>query len=278
MNRLLTTLFLVLTAGSVGASAQSTDPSKAEPLPPPQQKAPVNNAQVPASAGNFVRLEWAPVDGAATYGVEIDCFSCCDHGRWCSETSRVTHSAWMVDSPYSYSMPAGRSGSWRVWAVDKAGHPGKVSDWSVFLLADSKSKDVPARPPKTSGPPPGLPQPMVMRVEKPVDTTTGEPCTGTPPNPPPKDITFPKHVYTPEPEYGEISRKAHVNGGARVLIQVGADGSVKRACLLEAVQPDLGEQSVKAVRRWRFQPARKNGEPFSYEMLVETSFTIFTWK
>jgi len=30
-------------------------------------------------------VTWRPVSGAAAYGVEIDCFHCCQVNRWCSD-------------------------------------------------------------------------------------------------------------------------------------------------------------------------------------------------
>jgi TonB family protein len=111
-----------------------------------------------------------------------------------------------------------------------------------------------------------------------VDSVTGEPCTPQGKSPAQTDVTLPKGISTPEPEYGELSRRARVNGGARVLLDIGADGLVKRACLLDAIQPDLGEQAVKAVRLWRFEPARKGGEPIPSTSVIEVEFTIYPWR
>lgn len=273
MNRGLIPLLLVLTAFGVQARAQVTKPSDTELLPAPQQKAPANNAGLP---NNYVRLEWAPVGGAAAYGVEIDCLGCCEQDRWCSETRQHTQVEWMVQSPYLFPLLRGRAGIWRVWAVDQTGRMGKVSDWLVVGIAGGK--DLPPLPPQSHVPPQKLPVPMVLRVARPVDTATGEPCAWPVQNPPPKEVTPPKPVYTPDPEYSNSARRARINGQARAVLEVGPDGTVKRACLLEAVQPDLGEQAIQTARRWRFQPALKDGRPVSYETLVEFAFNIDPWR
>lgn len=275
MKHLLVPMFLLLAAFGGQAHGQTTNPGEAGPLPAPQQKAPADNAQVMDAANHVARLEWAPVAGAATYGIEIDCLGCCEKHRWCSDENRGTQVEWMVKSPYLFRLPAGRPGSWRVWAVDQTGQMGKASDWLVFGIAGGK--DSPSLPPQTHAPPQKLPLPMVLRVARPVDAVTGEPCAW-PQNPPPKEVTPPKAIYTPDPEYSDSARKARINGQARVALEVGADGKVKRACVLEAVQPDLGEQAVIAIRRWRFQPAVKNGRPVSFETFAEISFNIDPWR
>src|SRR5436190_4487909 len=45
----------------------------------------------PKDGANFhhfprtTELRWAPVEGAASYAVEVDCFHCCNLGKWCTE-------------------------------------------------------------------------------------------------------------------------------------------------------------------------------------------------
>jgi TonB family protein len=273
----------VLIAAVPGKEAQTARPTEAaqqplEPLSAPQPLDVTARGQAAKSALETLQFQWATVSGAKAYGVEIDCYGCCADKRWCSQTNYGTDLVSLVwGSPYSHTFPSGRPGSWRVWAIDNTGRSGKVSPWSVFLIAVVDPKKPLPRPPETNASRPTLPFPIVMQSARPADPATGEACTwpgGTLSGP---GVTPPRGLYTPEPEYGEISRRSRVNGGARVVVEIGADGSVKRACLLDAVQPDLGEQAVKAVKSWRFQPARKDGEAIPYTVTVETEFQLFPW-
>lgn len=271
MNRQFVLLLLVTMALGTHALAQATDAAGQVPLPAPLQK-----MQTTTLVTKIARLEWEPVAGAATYGIEIDCLGCCERHHWCSDKKHFTFVQWMVKSPFLFNVPVREAGSWRVWAMDKDGNLGKVSDWSMFSVAGKDGAKL--KPPKKHSPPDKLELPMVLEIAQPRDNSTGEPCRWPLYTPPAKVVTPPKPIFTPEPDFTDRARRARTGGNARVLLGLGADGNVKRACLLDAVQPDLGEQAVQTVRTWRFEPARRNGEPVSYEVAVEVSFNLYPWR
>jgi len=270
MNRQFVLLLLVTMALGTHAPAQATGAAGQEPLPAPLQK-----MQTTTLVTKIARLEWEPVAGAATYGIEIDCLGCCVKHHWCSDKHRSTFVQWMVQSPYIFNIPVREAGSWRVWAVDKTGRAGNVSDWSLFAIGGNTGSTL--KPPKTHSTPKKLPMPMVLQIEQPRDSSTGELCTWPMRTAPAKEVTPPKTTFQPEPAFTERARKEKIVGSASMLITVGSDGNVKRACLLEAVQPDLGDEAIQTVRTWRFQPAQKNGEPVEFETFVEVSFMLYPW-
>ena len=85
-------------------------------------------------------------------------------------------------------------------------------------------------------------------------------------------VTAPTRIESSyvRPAYPEIARQARLEG--RVVLQavICADGSVADVTVLSCNQPSLGfeDESIKAVRQWRYEPALENGDP------VDVYFTI----
>ena len=90
------------------------------------------------------------------------------------------------------------------------------------------------------------------------------------------DVTAPRAVYTPDPEYSDEARKAKHQGSVGLQFVVGPDGLVHDATVLRSSgDPTLDQKSVEAVDRWRFQPATKDGKPVGVLMTAETSFSLY---
>ena len=81
-------------------------------------------------------LEWAPVEGAVAYTVEVDfCQGSAKYATSC--VAPATHQVNPVSMPASattrmYSTLQARPGRWRVWATDKDGREGFKSPWRLF--------------------------------------------------------------------------------------------------------------------------------------------------
>lgn len=58
------------------------------------------------------------------------------------------------------------------------------------------------------------------------------------------------------PEYPELARKLHLEGTARVLITVAADGRVGKVKELGG-NPVLLDALVRAVKKWKYEAAEK---------------------
>ncbi len=83
-------------------------------------------------------------------------------------------------------------------------------------------------------------------------------------------VTPPKPVYAPDPE-------PPANKGNTVVVLsavVGKDGKVYDLRVIRSANPDLDRKALNAVRRWTFQPARKNGQPVAVQVNVEVSFRL----
>lgn len=94
----------------------------------------------PASGVTFdhyprtTELTWRPVRGAATYAVEVDCFHCCDLGKWCTDVGKPRLAAsGLGGTSYKFVWVGANWGRWRVWAVSATGEAGRKSEWQEFM-------------------------------------------------------------------------------------------------------------------------------------------------
>ena len=78
-------------------------------------------------------LRWQPVKGAVSYTVEIDCFHCCESGKWCSEVNgNTTIVSNLNQTEHVFDFVGAQPGRWRVWAVFNNGKSGIKSPWWEF--------------------------------------------------------------------------------------------------------------------------------------------------
>jgi len=56
---------------------------------------------------------------------------------------------------------------------------------------------------------------------------------------------------------------------------VGADGIPRDIRIAKPAGMGLDEQAVKAVQRWRFDPAKKDGNPVAVQINVEVNFRLY---
>lgn len=68
-----------------------------------------------------------------------------------------------------------------------------------------------------------------------------------------------KLKYSVPPEYPELARKTNIQGMARVLLTVAADGKVVAVKELGG-NPVLVAALVQAVRKWKYEPADHDSE------------------
>lgn len=101
-------------------------------LPAPAQRSPRDGSRF-SHVPRDTTLRWAPVEGAASYTVEIDCYQCCRRNAWCTEVGR-THRVQpsIRGTSYHLRFVGAQPGRWRVWAVDGNGKEGAKSVWWNF--------------------------------------------------------------------------------------------------------------------------------------------------
>lgn len=87
------------------------------------------------------------------------------------------------------------------------------------------------------------------------------------PSPP---VLISKH----EPKYSSEARKAGLQGSVLVSLVVGTDGIPQNVKVLRGLGLGLDEKAVEAVQGWKFEPARKAGEPIAVPAQVEVNFRL----
>ena len=88
-------------------------------------------------------------------------------------------------------------------------------------------------------------------------------------------VSAPRILYQPDPEYSEPARKAKYEGTVVLWLIVGPDGRPHDIRVTRSLGLGLDEKAIEAVRQWKFEPARKNGQPVSVQINVEVDFRLY---
>ena len=82
-----------------------------------------------------------------------------------------------------------------------------------------------------------------------------------------------KVTYRVEPEYTPDARDKQITGTVLLGVTVGPDGTAQNIQIKRSLFPSLDESAVSAVRKWRFEPAIKDGQAVSFYLQVEFYFS-----
>lgn len=87
------------------------------------------------------------------------------------------------------------------------------------------------------------------------------------PSLPPISSSVPRHTATPSP----LPDKTYI-GTVSLDILVSDTGYVCDARVVHGIDKKLNADAVRAAKRWKFEPGRKNGRGVPVEMLTEIQF------
>jgi protein TonB len=86
------------------------------------------------------------------------------------------------------------------------------------------------------------------------------------------DLSWPVPLRKVDPKYPPELRKGNVEGEVVLYAIIRKDGSVDSIQLVRSVDPGLDANAMDALGQWKFQPARKHGEPVDLEAVVHIPF------
>ncbi len=88
-------------------------------------------------------------------------------------------------------------------------------------------------------------------------------------------VSAPKILDQPDPEYSEEARKAKYQGVCVLWLIVGPDGRPRDTKVARSLGMGLDEKAMEAVRKWKFEPAMKDGKPVAVQIMVEVNFHLY---
>lgn len=151
-------------------------------------------------------------------------------------------------------------------------------------------------PPKPVEPPKPPPKPVKeKRRPEPPKRSTPRPVTPpreqAPENPPARVNTQPTkapsapavtqpvfdaaYLNNPPPEYPRLARRAHQQGTVMLNVMVSAAGTASEVNVAQSSGSDaLDDAALRAVKRWRFVPAKRGSEPVAGWVRVPVVFRL----
>jgi hypothetical protein len=130
-------LFLTRLSSAVNKEINEAEKQPGVNLPAPVQLKPADGILFNVYPRK-TKLEWASVDGAVSYSVEVDFCKPARGGRTCGTPYPLTVPAnlpmvGITSTSYEFGFVGAQPGRWRVWAVDKDGREGFKSNWRTFV-------------------------------------------------------------------------------------------------------------------------------------------------
>ena len=77
-----------------------------------------------------------------------------------------------------------------------------------------------------------------------------------------------------KPNYTKGAMDRRVQGIVEMDVVVKADGTVGDVTVTKALDPELDEQAVKAMKQWQFRPGTKDGKAVDVLVQTEMTFTL----
>jgi len=87
-------------------------------------------------------------------------------------------------------------------------------------------------------------------------------------------IIAPKLTQKQEPAYTQAARDAKIEGRVKIEAVIEVDGRIDEAKVIDSLDEGLDANAIAAVKSWRFDPARKAGEPVPVAVRIEVNFRL----
>lgn len=88
-------------------------------------------------------------------------------------------------------------------------------------------------------------------------------------------VTAPIPLNVVPAEYSKQARRAHYQGICLVKVIVDAQGNPRDAHVTRKLGMGLDEKALEAVRKYKFKPAMRDGQPVAVWITIEVNFTYY---
>ena len=87
--------------------------------------------------------------------------------------------------------------------------------------------------------------------------------------------TSPKNLLAVDAVYSEEGRREKYQGTVVFQIVIGSDGRIHQAKIGRGIGHGLDENALRTLSMWRFEPAKKSGQPVACATNMEVSFHLY---
>jgi TonB family protein len=91
-----------------------------------------------------------------------------------------------------------------------------------------------------------------------------------------KDVAAPKAEHRVDAKYGDFAVRDKVQGAIQLRLVVDSTGAPLRVAISKPLGYGLDAAAVEAMRRWRFSPGTRGGEPVATAVAVEQEFKLMS--
>ena len=85
-------------------------------------------------------------------------------------------------------------------------------------------------------------------------------------------IKPPKATHAPDPKFPDLPPDAEQHGIVVMLVGLNTKGHVQAVRVLRSDEKAFEQSAVDTVKKWKFKPAEKNGQPVPVQVTVEMKF------
>jgi bla regulator protein BlaR1 len=89
------------------------------------------------------------------------------------------------------------------------------------------------------------------------------------------DVSAPKLVYAPDPEFTEKARRAKYQGACVIATVVDSQGHPTQVQVVRHLGMGLDKKAVEAVKQYKFEPGTRLGKPVAVEVHIEVNFRFY---
>jgi protein TonB len=87
-------------------------------------------------------------------------------------------------------------------------------------------------------------------------------------------LSAPRPISSSPPTYSEEARKAKVEGDCIVSLVVDEKGNLTNLHVVSGLGMGLDEKAIEAIKKWKFEPAFRDGKPVAAKLTVQVSFHL----